>query len=444
MPFEFALELDARVLAFASACVALVMAFGLWPCTRPARSAAVSSVQQSTNTSGRTRERAVAGRVMLIAQLGACTVLLIGAGLLWRTVSNLRSQELGFDRNVLLVSLSPGQAGYSEQAAAMLLQRVRERLSAVPGIQAIGMSGPALLDPTNYWIDRSQRLTTDRGMVLPDVRWTFAAVGAGYFEAVGMSIVNGRTFEERDAQPPADAVVINRSLATVLFANESPIGRRFRMSPRGPMQSVIGVVNDAKQTSPRDRTLGVVYVPLRGFNHVVLAVRTAGPPADAAAVVRHQLSSIAGDLPIEKVRTIAEVLDTAIAQERLMSAIALFLAAMVIAIGCVGLYALMSYDVERRTHELGVRLALGATNRNVVTMVLRDSAGLVLPGLAIGVPLGIAASRPLTSQLYGVETHDPWTLASVALVLTVVALLATFRPAQKASRIDPIALLRSE
>jgi predicted lysophospholipase L1 biosynthesis ABC-type transport system permease subunit len=238
--------------------------------------------------------------------------------------------------------------------------------------------------------------------------------------------------------------MINRSLATVLFANESPIGRRFRMSPRGPMQSVIGVVNDAKQTSPRDRTMGVAYLPLRGFNHVVLAVRTAGPPADAAAVVRHQLGSIAGDLPIEKVRTIAEVLDTAIAQERLMSAIALFLAAMVIAIGCVGLYALMSYDVERRTHELGVRLALGATSTNVVTMVLRDSAGLVLPGLAIGVPLGIAASRPLTSQLYGVETHDPWTLASVALVLTVVALLATFRPAQKASRIDPIALLRTE
>jgi len=144
------------------------------------------------------------------------------------------------------------------------------------------------------------------------------------------------------------------------------------------------------------------------------------------------------------VRTIADVLDTAIAQERLMSAISLFLAAMVIAIGCVGLYALISYDVEQRTHELGIRLALGATTRNVVTMVLRDSASLVLPGLAIGVPLGIAASRPLSSQLYGVRTDDPWTLATVALVLVGVGLLATFRPAQKASRIDPIALLRSE
>jgi predicted permease len=381
---------------------------------------------------------------MLVAQLGACTVLLIGAGLLYRTVSNLRSQDLGFDRNVLLVSMSPVQAGYAEQAAVMLLQRIRERLSAVPGIQTVGISGPALLDFTNYWIDGSRNLTTDRGEVLPDARWTFADVGPGFFDAVGMSIVNGRAFEERDAQPPADAVVINRSLAAVLFGHESAIGRRFRMNPRGPMKSVIGVVNDAKQTSPRDRAMGVVYLPMRGFNHVVLAVRTAGPPADAADVVRHQIGSIAGDLPIEQVRTIADVLDTAIAQERLMSAISLFLAAMVIAIGCVGLYALMSYDVEQRTHELGVRLALGATTRNVVTMVLRDSAGLVLPGLAIGVPLGIAASRPLSSQLYGVRTDDPWTLATVALVLVGVALLATFRPAQKASRIDPIALLRSE
>ena len=140
-PVEFALELDARVLAFAGGCVAMVIAFGLWPCTRPARSAAVSSVYQATSASGRARARVLAGRIMLVVQLAACTVLLIGAGLLLRTVTNLRSQELGFDRNVLLVSVSPGQAGYSEQAATMLLQRVRERLSAVPGIQAVGISG---------------------------------------------------------------------------------------------------------------------------------------------------------------------------------------------------------------------------------------------------------------------------------------------------------------
>jgi predicted permease len=381
---------------------------------------------------------------MLVAQLALCTVLLIGTVLLLRTVVNLRSQELGYDRNVLLVSAAPGQAGYSEEAAAILLRRIRERLLAVPGISAVGISGSALLDYTNYWVDGSQRLTTDRGQAVAGARWTFAAVGPGFFEAVGMSLVHGRSFDDRDMQPPADAVVINRSLATFLFGRDNPIGRRIRMSPRGPMQPVIGVVNDAKQTSPRERGMGVVYLPLRGLNRIVLAVRTVGRPSDVAPVIRHELSAIAGDLPIEKVRTISEVLDTAIAQERLMSAVSLFLGALVITIGCVGLYALMAYDVAHRTHELGVRLALGATSRNIVTMVLLDSAALVLPGFAIGVPLGIVASGLLSSQLYGVETGDPWTLMSVALLLSVVAVLATLRPARTASRIDPIALLRNE
>jgi predicted permease len=444
MPVDFALTFDARVLGFAGACVVMVVAFGIWPCTRPARAAAVSSVYESTSSGGRARTRTVAARVILVGQLAMCTILLIGAGLLFRTVTNLRSQELGFDRNVLLVPVSPSQAGYSDQAAGMLIQRIRERLSAVPGLTAIGTSGPALMDYTNYWVDGSQVLTTDRGEVAPGAKWTSAAVGPGFFEAVGMSLVDGRAFSDADAHPSADVAVINHSLATFLFGDQNPIGRRIRMNPRGHLHAVIGVVNDAKQVSPRDRGMGVVYLPLRGFGHVVLAVRTIGPPADAAPVIRHQLTAIAGDLPIEKVRTIAEVLDNAIAQERLMSAIGLFLGALVISIGCVGLYALMAYNVARRTRELGIRLALGATSRRVVLMVLQDSAAVVLPGLAIGVPLGVAASRSLSSQLYGVQAHDLGTVVAVALTLAVVALLATVRPAQIAARIDPIALLRAE
>ncbi len=312
-PIELALELNARVLAFAGTCVAVVIAFGLWPCTRPARSAAVSSVCQSTKAAGRPSTRAIAGRVMLIAQLAMCTMLMIGAGLLLRTVTNLRSQELGFDRKALLMSVSPRQAGYSNEAAALLLHRVRERLLAVPGIQAVGMSGVPLLAPYAYWIDGSQVLTTDRGVVLPGARWTFAAVGPGFFAAVGMSVVHGRGFDGDAAALPADSVVVNRSLARFLFGEASPIDRQIRTNPRGTLQSIVGVVNDVKQTSPRERGMGVVYLPMRDFSQVTLAVRTAGNPADAVPVVRHQLAALAGDLPIEKVRTIADVLDEAIA-----------------------------------------------------------------------------------------------------------------------------------
>ena len=444
MPVEFALEFDGRVLGFAIGCVALATAFGLWPSTRPARAAALSAVYQSTNASGRTRGRAVAGRLLLTGQMAICAVLLVAAGLLLRTVINLRTQELGFDRNVLMVSVSPREAGYAGEAAEILIRQIRERLLAVRGIEAVGLSGPALLDFTHYFVSASQEMTTDRGVVVPGGRWTSAAVGPGFFQAVGMDVVEGRGFDDADAHPAADVVVINRSLASFLFGKESAVGRQIRMNPRAPMQSIIGVVNDAKQVTPRDRGMGVVYGQLRGFNHVVLAVRTTGRPADAAPVVRHQIASMAGSLPIEHVRTISDVLDTAVAQERLMSAIALFLGTLVVTIGCVGLYALMSYEVIQRARELGVRVALGATKKKLATMVVRDGAMVVLPGLAIGIPLGIAASRPLSPQLYDVGPGDPWTLISVALVLSVVALVATIRPAHSAARIDPIDLLRSE
>jgi ABC-type antimicrobial peptide transport system permease subunit len=210
------------------------------------------------------------------------------------------------------------------------------------------------------------------------------------------------------------------------------------------MLSVVGIVSDAKQTSPRDRGMGVIYAPMRGNGAVVFAVRTAGRPSDLAPVIAHQISAVASDLPIDKVRTITDVLDAAIAQERFMSGIALVLAALVVAIGCVGLYALMSYDVAQRTHELGVRLTLGATSGSVAILILRESVKLVLPALMIGIPVGVIASRPLSSQLYDVASTDPWTLTAVALLLTVFALVATVRPALTASRIDPIALLRSE
>jgi predicted permease len=442
IPIQLSLAIDGRVLAFAAGLALAATAFGLLPWVRQLRSAAALTMCQSTRAES--SGRAISGRIVMIAQIAMCAVLLVGAGLLFRTVTNLRSQDLGFDRNVLLVPLSPGGAGYRGDAAKMLIERIRERLSAVAGIQAVGVSGPALLDPTNYWIDDSQRLSTDSGVVLPGKHWALAFVGPEFFTAVGIPILQGRTFHDDDARPSNDVIIVNQSLSTLLFGNGNPLDRRVRLSSGSPLLSVVGVVGDATQTSPRDRDLGVIYQPVRGYGRVVLAVRTAGPPSEIAPVVAHQIGSIASDLSIDNVQTIAQALDAAIAEERFMSGIAIVLSGLVILIGCVGVYALMSHDVAQRTHELGVRLALGATGPSVAMLILRDGLTFVLPALSFGIPLGIIASRPLSSQLYGVDTSDPWTLSSVALLLTAVALLATFRPALTASRIDPIALLRSE
>ena len=443
LPIELTLRTDVRVVLFAALSVGIVVAFGLWPCTRPARSAIVSSVRQTANTRA-PRRRSVLGRVILMGQLAMCTIILIVAGLFLRTVSNLRSQNLGFDKNVLLVPLHPAEAAYTDEAAAMLMRQLTDRLSSVPGVRAAGVTGPALLDVSNYWIDGSQQLTTDRGVAVGGSRWTSASVGPGFFEAAGIPLIRGRTFGDRDTGPSADGVIINQSLARTLFGTGDPIGRYLGLNPRGRLRPIVGVVSDATQTSPRDRSLGVVYAPLQSFGHVVLAVRTAGAPASAAPLVSHHVRALAPDLSIGTMRTMSEALEDAIAQERLVSAISLVLGLLVITIGCVGLYALITYDVGQRTHELGVRLALGATSPAIMTMVLKDSCAIAASSLAIGVPLGVAVSRLMSSQLFGVRPHDPWTIGAVAALLTTIALLAAIRPAHRASRIDPLLLLRTE
>lgn len=441
-PVDFALELDARVLAFASGCALVAVGFGLWPCTRPVRSAEIASVRQATGEWGGGRVRTAANRLMLIVQLVVCAVLLIGAGLLLRTVVNLRTQDLGYDRQVLLVPIATERPGLSQESAPAVVEQLRERLSALPAVQAVGVSGSGLLDQNAYWLGGSQGLSTDRGTVLPGTQWTSASVGRDFFEAVGMRLVSGRPFAD---SPGVDAheVVINQSLATFLFGEDDPLGRRLGSSPRGPMQTIVGVVKDVRQVSPRDRGLGVVYVPLRRFGRVTFAVRVAGA-SPAAASIRQQAGSLAGSLRAGPITTISEELDRAIARERLMTGIALFLAVLVVSIGCVGLYALMSYDVARRHRELGIRSALGATAGQLVTIVLRDAAAILIPALIIGIPLGVAVSRLLSSELYGVDIGDPWILVTAGVLLSIVAMGATLRPARTASRIDPIALLRHE
>ena len=216
------------------------------------------------------------------------------------------------------------------------------------------------------------------------------------------------------------------------------------MNPKEPMLIIVGVMKDARQISPRDRGIGVAYLPIRRYGRVTLAVRLASPSLAQAASVRERARTILGHFQAAPMTTISEELERSIARERLTSGIALFLAVLVVVIGCIGIYALMAFDVTRRQREFGVRLALGATAGGLVTTVLRDGATILGPALAIGVPAGLATARLLASQLYGVDARDPWTLSSVAVLLSVVVIGAALRPAQLASRIDPMVLLRHD
>jgi predicted permease len=440
-PLDFELRLDLRVLGVAAGCTLLVIAFGLVSSMRWVR-APVSCLSRAAM---RERRRNLVGRLFLVGQLALCVALLIGTGLMLRTVDNLRTQQLGFDRNLLLVTVAPAQAGYTNEAATLLLERIHNQLLALRDIEGVSASGAALLDNRTYWVDDSARLAVDGRPPVTGATWTVADVGAGFFRTVGLPILDGRDFTHADVAGPSDAVIINRGMARLLFGTDDPLGQRIGMAPTAPKLLVVGVVDDARQTSPRDRGLPVIYRPLqRTPPQVVLAVRTRGSAADTVDVVRHQLFGLDRDLPIVGIETIEDVLNQAIGQERMLGALAAWLGALVVAISCIGLHALIANDVIERTHELGVRLALGATRAAVFGLVLRDCALVTGVALAAGVPLGLAAVTPLASQLYGVEPNDPRTVLLVVLLLLAVGLVAALRPAQTAARVDPLLLLRAD
>jgi predicted permease len=447
---EFDLPFDARVAAVNGACVLFVMLVGVWPATHGARSAvALSVLQRAQAPESRSRWRLGPAQALIAAQLALCTVLLIGATLFLRTVINLRSEPLGFNRNVLLVNVAPGQAGYSDNAGAILIERAREHLAGLPGIVRVSASSATLLNNSNYWIDSSERLAVDSGNVVSGgLQWTTAEVSPGYFRTVGLSLVRGREFNEDDltTEPGrAQPVVLNRTLSRFLFGEGDPIGRRVALTFQSGFLEVVGVVSDSKQTSPRDRGLGVIYRPLsKDATRVVFAIRTAGDPAAIAPTVRYQLRMLARDLPVTGIQTIEQQFNTAIAQERLLGTLSLILSIIAIVIACVGLHALLSYDVAQRTREIGVRMAMGATSRSVVALVLRDSLVLIAAALAVGIPIGVSATRPLTPQLYGVQADDPTTVGFAVLLLATATVLAMLRPAHAAARTDPIVLLRTE
>jgi predicted permease len=433
-----------RTIAVALVCTGVVIAFGLAAWMRMIAVPAATAISLTPGPAAAHRRRTFGWRLVLVAQLALCAALSFGTGVLLRSIINLRTQDLGFDRNVLMVSASSITATQSERAASMLMGRAMERLAALPGVAGVAVSGAGFLDNAFYWVDGSQLLSTDRGAAAPGVRWTSAAVGARFFDVVGMPMVHGRGFTDGDTAAGSGVVVINQSLARLLFGDIDPVGRRIGTTPRGPNQEIIGVVNDVKQTSPRDRGLGVVYVPMRGGDRWIVAVRTTGDPSGAAPIVRRALTSLDTPVRVDRIRTIAELLDDAIAQERLTCALAFILGALVILVGSVGLYALIANDVGQQAREIGIRLALGASRRSIAALVLRDASSVIVAALALGLPLGVGAVRPLAPQLYLVHAADPLTLGLVAVLLPALALAAAWRPAHTASRIDPATLLRCD
>ncbi len=435
---------DLRVLGFTTAlCFLTGILFGLAPAFRAAKvSIAPALLERSASARG-----SRLGELLVISQVALSLVLLTGAILFARTLTNLKAQDLGFDReHLLLIWTAPGQIGRSGPAASSLFEAMEQRISTLPRVRSVS--------PTVYGMLQGN---TNPGayMTVPgfvpaadaDRRAQWSIVGTQFFDTLGLRLLAGRNFTERDIATSPQVAILNQSMARHFFGNESPLGRRFESW--GVTKEVIGVVPDAKYESPREDGRRMFYLPYRQqlgrlSQTICLAIRTIGNPVAVAAAAREELRNLDPRLPVIRVETIEQQLDNLLVQERLIAILSALFGALAVLLACLGLYGVMAYSAARRTNEIGIRMALGATRTSVLGMVLGESLWLVVAGIAIGLPATFFAARLVSSRLFGVQANDPIIIAGAAVLMIGVALLAASVPARRASKIDPMIALRQD
>lgn len=437
---------DVRLFGFtALVCMLAGIGFGIGPALQLARAPLAPSLTDRGASSG---GRASLRKSLVIVQVALSMVLLCGAALFLKTLGNLRSQDLGFDRDHLLIAgLDAAQTGRNLPALANLAETVMRQMLSVPGVRAAGI-GPLLTGLMGG--AGSEGLYVEGKPPKPGLVTARSGVTPGFFATVGAPLLAGREFTDRDTAAAPRVAVINQTLARFYFGDENPVGKHLGgSSESASAPEIVGVVKDQK-TSPRDQR-GIWYVPYaQGINQMratwYLTLRTAGDPHSAATAVRQRLKEIDPALPVFSIATAAEQLDAVVSQERLLTILALSFAIMATVLACAGLYGVMAYSTARRTREFGIRIALGATARGVRAMVLKDSFLLALVGIAAGIPLAIAGARTASAVLYGVGAADVrvFALAAALLVVVVVAAAAGLIPAIRASRIHPSDALRHD
>jgi len=452
-PLSLSLQPDARVLLFSTGLSLLTaIAFGLAPALRGARAPLAATLATRGEASSATGRRHPMSRLLVVVQVALSLPLLIGAGLFGRSLQNVRSVDLGFDRqHTLLVWTSPGQTGRQGPALAALAQTIITRLSALSGVQSASVASNGVLtgigDESGA---RSENAKAEGATPRPGVLGISLTVSPAYFATLGLRVLEGRTFTEADAAGTQRVAVINETMRRTLFGGVDPIGRHYYLLPRDSAAPtrVIGVVSDAKWGSPRDRPRMIQYVAAfqdaGHLNNMVLFVRVAGDPVSIASRVRRELEAIDPGLPVIGVDTIEQQLDDVLAQDRLLADLAVAAGLVVALLTCLGLYGVISYVTARRTREIGVRVALGASRASIVKLVVGESGKLVIAGVVLGVPLTLAATRYASARLYHVSAGDPLYVIRAVLLMLAVALVASLLPALRASRVDPMDALRAE
>jgi predicted permease len=444
---------DPRVLGFTSAvCVLTGVLFGIAPAWRAARSSQAETLHASARLSMGTvgRGARLFSRTLVVSQVTLSLVLLVVAGLLLRTLYNLRNQDLGFERDhLLLVRTNPKFAGYRPEQLNALYNRILERVDALPGVRSATLSGAPLM-AAGTW---GSPIFLDGRPSVPgkNPETLLNRVSAGYFETVGIPLLRGRTIGSQDAPGSVKAAVVNQALANRYFPGGDAIGHPFRVEDPEVTGSweIVGVVRDAKYNSPAEKPQPFAYLSvtqLTGNDQYAycLQIRTNGDPGSVLGEVRAALAALDPNLPVLEARTVAEDVNHLTDEQQFISQLSGFFSFLALSLACVGLYGVMSYNVVRRRHEIGIRIALGAPNRSISWLVLQELLALFLIGVSLGIPAALAATHLMRAGLFGVTASDPLTLILAIVVIGAVIAGAGYLPARRAAKIDPIVTLRCE
>jgi putative ABC transport system permease protein len=434
---------DGHLLLFTTAVALLTgVLFGLAPAWNAFASAPASSLRDS-GTAGETRSRRLFGKGLVVLQVALSVVLLSAAGLFVRHLSNLRNLDLGFERDsVLLVTLDPSRSGYERIQLSHLYQELLERLATIPGVRSATLSGVTPIEGPGASrfvnIEGHPERPEDRRYI--SLNW----IGPQYFTTFGTPFLAGRDFAFPD-EGRAYVAIVNRALARSYFGDSSPIGKHFTFDGQSRSYEIVGVVGDAKYLNLHDAAPRTIY--LNGFQDSrglaqQFALRTDVAPLRVAGDVRRTVGDMLKGVRVAKVTTLTDQMDASIVPERLVALLAGFFGALGALLAAIGLYGLLTYTVVRRTNEIGVRMALGATPREVTTMVLRSAIGLVLAGLVAGAPVALWTGRIAASLVEHLTLDAVFPLAFAATAMIGVALVAAYVPARRAARVDPIDALR--
>jgi predicted permease len=439
-------SLNIRLLLFTLAVtIATALIFGTIPAFRATRLQLTDTLKSGRSPQGVGARNPLA-RILVISQVALSLILMVAAGLFLRSLINLTNIDTGFNKeNVLRLKIDFSSAGFKndDPRQIALYNTITDRVSALPGVKAASFSSFTFREGS--W---NGGITVPGMPVNHDIDVKHNIIGAGYFATMQIPLIAGRGFDSTDSATSQRVAIVSQHMARTLFPNGEALGRSFHIGdPKSPYeQQVIGIARDVKFDDLTESPEDIDYLPFFQGNCCLnsFELRYAGNTGSISTAVQQTIHSIDRTLPISGITTLDDEVARSITNQRLVAQLSTFFGLLAVFLSSIGIYGLMSYVVSRRTNEIGIRMALGAARSNVRTLILREISLLVAIGIAIGIPAALIADRYITHMLYGLRGTDPLSLASATILLLIVALLAGFIPAQRASRVDPMVALRYE